>query len=37
MRRIFFLAGLVCLAGLTAWAQDPAKVEPEHVKVEFDK
>src|SRR5713226_4872555 len=34
MRRALFLAGLVCLAVLTAMAQDPVKVDPKHHKVE---
>ena len=36
MRRALFLAGLVCLAVSTAQAQDPAKVDPKHCKVEFE-
>lgn len=36
MRRAFFLAGLLCLAVLTAAAQDPVKLEPKHYKVEIE-
>ena len=36
MRRALFLVVMACLAVLTAKAQDPAKVDPKHVKVEFE-
>jgi len=36
MRRALFLAGLLCLAASTGLAQDPAKVDPQHCKVEFE-
>lgn len=36
MRRALFLAAIVCLAVLTAKAQDPVKVDPKHYKVEFE-
>ena len=36
MRRALFLAAILCLAVLTAMAQDPAKVDPKHCKVEFE-
>jgi len=36
MRRVLFLAGLVCLAASPAIAQDPAKADPKHCKVEFE-
>ncbi len=36
MRRVLFLAAMVCLAVLTAKAQDPVKVDPKHYKVEFE-
>ena len=36
MRRSLFLAVLVCLAAPAAYAQDPAKVDPKHCKVEFE-
>ncbi len=36
MRRALLLAGLMCLAVFTAKAQDPAKVDPKHCKVEFE-
>ncbi len=36
MRRVLFLAGLMCLFALAAKAQDPVKVDPKHYKVEFE-
>lgn len=36
MRRLLFLAGLVCLAASPAMAQDPAKVDPKHCTVAFE-
>jgi beta-alanine degradation protein BauB len=36
MRRVLFLAAIVCLAVLTANAQDPVQVDPKHHKVEFE-
>ncbi len=36
MRRAFFLVVGMCLAGTVALAQDPAKVDPQHCKVEFE-
>ncbi len=36
MRQVLFLAGLVCLAVSPAMAQDPAKVDSKHCKVEFE-
>ncbi len=36
MRRVLFLAGMVCLAVASGKAQDPAKVDPKHCKVEFE-
>ena len=36
MRRLLSLVGLLCLAVLTAKAQDPVKVDPKHCKVEFE-
>ena len=36
MRRLMLLAAVVCLAPFTAKAQDPAKVDPKHCKVEFE-
>ena len=36
MRRTFLLAAGMCLAGSVALAQDPAKVDPQHCKVEFE-
>ena len=36
MRRVLFLAAIACLAVFTAKAQDPAKVDPKHCKVEFE-
>ncbi len=36
MGRVLFLVAVVCLAVLTANAQDPAKVDPQHCKVEFE-
>ncbi len=36
MRRALFLAGLLCLAVLTATAQDPVKVDPKQNKVEVE-
>lgn len=36
MRRSLFLAALVSLAASVAHAQDPAKVDPKHCKVEFE-
>ena len=36
MRRTFLLAAGMCLAGSVALAQDPAKVDPKHCKVEFE-
>ncbi len=36
MRRTFLLVLGLCLAGSVALAQDPAKVDPKHCKVEFE-
>jgi len=36
MRRLLFLALLVGFATITAKAQDPAKADPKHFKVEID-
>ena len=36
MHRLMLLAAVVCLATFTAKAQDPAKVDPQHCKVEFE-
>ena len=36
MRRLMFLAGLVCLAVPPMMAQDVVKVDPKHAKVEFE-
>src|SRR5215467_2694224 len=36
MRRVLFLASVVCLATFTARAQDPVQVDPKHNKVEFE-
>jgi quercetin dioxygenase-like cupin family protein len=36
MRRCALLAGLLCLVGSAAFAQDPVKVDPKHYKVEFE-
>ena len=36
MRRVLFLVATLCLAVLTARAQDPVKVDPKHHKVEFE-
>ncbi len=36
MRRVLFLAGLVCLAASPAIAQDPAKVAAKNCRVEFE-
>jgi len=36
MRRVLLLGAMVCLAVLTAKAQDPAKVDPQHCKVVFE-
>jgi hypothetical protein len=36
MRRTFLLVAGMCLAGSVALAQDPAKVDPKHCKVEFE-
>jgi len=36
MRRVLFLAAMVCLAAFTARAQDPVKVDPKHYKLEFE-
>ena len=36
MRRLMLLAAVVCLAPFTAKAQDLAKVDPKHCKVEFE-
>ncbi len=36
MRHTFLLVAGVCLAGSVAFAQDPAKVDPQHCKVEFE-
>ena len=36
MRRTFLLVVGMCLAGSVALAQDPAKVDPKHCKVEFE-
>ena len=36
MRGTFLLVAGMCLAGSVALAQDPAKVDPKHCKVEFE-
>jgi len=36
MRRVLFLASVVCLAVSAGKAQDPVKVDPKHYKVEFE-
>ena len=36
MRRALLMAAILCLAVLTAKAQDPAKVDPKHHKVELE-
>ncbi len=36
MYRALLVATFVCLAGSAAMAQDPAKVDPAHYKVEFE-
>lgn len=36
MRRTFLLLAGMCFAGSVALAQDPAKVDPQHCKVEFE-
>ena len=36
MRRVLLLAGLMCFAVFTAKAQDPAMVDPQHCKVDFE-
>ncbi len=36
MRRTFLLVVGMCFAGSVALAQDPAKVDPQHCKVEFE-
>ena len=36
MRRVLFLIALVCVAALTATAQDSTKVDPKHYKVELE-
>lgn len=36
MRRLFLLVAGMSLAASAAFAQDPAKVDPEHCKVEFE-
>ena len=36
MCRAFLLVAGLCLAGSVALAQDPAKVDPKHCKVEFE-
>ncbi len=36
MRRTFLLVVGMCFAGSVALAQDPAKVDPKHCKVEFE-
>ena len=36
MRRVLFVATVVCLAVSTAKAQDPVKVDPNNWKVEFE-
>ncbi len=36
MRRVLFLVTMVCLGVFTAQAQDPAKVDPKHCKVDFE-
>ena len=36
MRRVLLMAAMVCLAILTAKAQDPVKVDPNNWKVEFE-
>jgi quercetin dioxygenase-like cupin family protein len=36
MRRMLFLVAVLCVAALTAKAQDPVKLDPKHYKVEFE-
>ena len=36
MRRVLLLVSVVCLALLTAKAQDPVKIDPKHYKVELE-
>ncbi len=36
MRRMFLLVAGMCLTASVALAQDPAKVDPQHCKVEFE-
>ncbi len=36
MHRTFLLVAGMCFAGSVALAQDPAKVDPQHCKVEFE-
>jgi len=36
MRRVLFLVAVFSVAVFTAKAQDPAKVDPQHCKVEFE-
>ena len=36
MRRFVILAGLLCLTGSVAFAQDPVKVDPKHYTVMFE-
>jgi quercetin dioxygenase-like cupin family protein len=36
MRRFVLLAGLLCLTGSVAFAQDAVKVDPKHYTVEFE-
>ena len=36
MRSTFLLVAGMCLAGSVARAQDPAKVDPQHCKVQFE-
>jgi len=36
MRRVLFLVAIFSLATFTVKAQDPAKVDPQHCKVEFE-
>ena len=36
MRRTFLVVAGMCFAGSVALAQDPAKVDPQHCKVEFE-
>ena len=36
MRRVLFLAALLCFAAVPVFAQDPVKVDAKHWKVEFD-